>query len=201
MQGYAVLFISHDKIKTITRIDGTTYDKIVPTVSDSINNIVKNMSDLIAYCYQDANDNERYMILRSLDGTVEAGSRFQYMEPKILLGYQSLVDALNRAIDAEEKNNGAGAVTLEKRQVKEVKELDFDELMKEFNDIIVNIPGSSDISQSTPEGKRFAEYWQPRISEIIAKYLGSGKKVSQCTRSQVEQLSLIVDELNDITKA
>ena len=201
MQGYAVLFISHDKIKTITRIDGTTYDKIVPTVSDSINNIVKNMSDLIAYCYQDANDNERYMILRSLDGTVEAGSRFQYMEPKILLGYQSLVDALNRAIDAEEKNNGAGAVTLEKRQTKEVKELDFDELMKEFNDIIVNIPGSSDISQSTPEGKRFAEYWQPRISEIIAKYLGSGKKVSQCTRSQAEQLSLIVDELNDIIKA
>jgi hypothetical protein len=201
MQGYAVLFISHDKVKTITRIDNTTYDKIVPTVSDSINNIVKNMSDLIAYCYQDAADNERYMILRSLDGTVEAGSRFQYMEPKIPLGYDHLVEALNRAIDAEEKNNGSGAVTSEKRTVKEVKELNFDDLMAQFNSLVINIPGSSDTQKTTEEGKRFAEYWQPRISEIIAKYLGTGKKVSQCTRSQVEQLSLIVDELNDLVKA
>lgn len=201
MQGYAVLFISHDKIKTITRIDGTTYDKIVPTVSDSINNIVKNMSDLICYCYQDAIDNERYMILRSLDGTVEAGSRFQYIAPKIPLGYNHLVEALNEAIDAEAANNGAGAVTSEKRVIKEVKELDFDDLMSQFNNIVANIPGSSDLQKTTEEGKKFAEYWQPRIAEIISRYLGSGKKVSQCTRSQVEQLSLIVDELKEIVKA
>lgn len=201
MQGYAVLFISHDKIKTITRIDGTTYDKIVPTVSESINNIVKNMSDIISYCYQDAADNERYMILRSLDGTVEAGSRFQYMEPKIPLGYNSLVEALNKAIDAEEKNNGSGAVSNEKRAVQEVKELDFDELMNKFNTTIANIPGSSDVQKTTAEGAKFAEYWQPRIAEVISKYLGTGKKVSQCTRSQVEQLSLIVDEVEDLVSA
>lgn len=201
MQGYAVLFISHDKTKTITRIDGTTYDKIVPTVSESINNIVKNMSDIIAYCYQDAADNERYMILRSLDGTIEAGSRFQYMDAKIPLGYTNLVDALNKAIDAEEKNNGAGAVTSERRVQKEVKELDFDELMSQFNNLIANIPGSTDIQKTTAEGKKFAEYWQPRISEIIAKYLGSGKKISQCTRSQVESISLIVDELSELVNA
>lgn len=200
MQGYAVLFISHDKIKTITRIDGTTYDKIVPTVSDSINNIVKNMSDIIAYAYQDATDNERYMILRSLDGTIEAGARFQYMEPKIPLGYQSLVEALNRAIDAEEKNNGTGAVTSEKVKQIEVKELDFDKLMEEFNNIIINIPGSSDTVQNTEEGKQFAEYWVPRITEITNKYLGTGKKVTQCTRNQAEQLSLIIDELNELVK-
>lgn len=200
MQGYAVLFISHDKVKTINRIDGTSYDKIVPTVSDSINNIVKNMSDIIAYCYQDAADNERYMILRSLDGTVEAGSRFQYMEPKIPLGYTHLVEALNKAIDAEEKNNGSSAVVNEKRQVKEVKELNFDELMQKFNNLIANIPGSSDVNKTTAEGTKFAEYWQPRISEIISKYLGTGKKVSQCSRAQVEQLSSIVDELEDLIK-
>lgn len=201
MQGYAVLFISHDKVKTITRIDNTTYDKIVPTVSDSINNIVKNMSDLIAYCYQDAADNERYMILRSLDGTVEAGSRFQYMEPKILLGYNHLVDALNKAIDAEEQNNGSGAVTSKKKVATPIKELDFDDLMARFSTIVANIPGSSDIKQETEEGKQFANYWQPRVTEIIERYLGAGKKVSQCTRSQVEQLSLIVDELEEITQA
>lgn len=201
MQGYAVLFISHDKIKTITRIDGTTYDKIVPTVSDSINNIVKNMSDIISYCYQDATDNQRYMVLRSLDGTIEAGSRFQYMEPKIPMGYTHLVDTLNRAIDAEEKNNGAAAVSDTRRTPQEVKELDFDDLMSQFNNIVANIPGSSDIQQTTEDGKKFASYWQPRISEIITKYLGNGKKISQCTRSQVESISLIVDELNELIGA
>lgn len=200
MQGYAVLFISHDKVQTITRIDNTTYDKIVPTVSSSINNIVKNMSDIIAYCYQDATDNERYMILRSLDGTVEAGSRFQYMVPKIPLGYDHLVEALNKAIDEEEKNNGSDAV-VEKRTETVIKELNFDDLMSQFNTLVANIPGSSDLQKTTDEGKRFAEYWQPRISEIIQKYLGVGKKVSQCTRAQVEQLSLIVDELEEMVKA
>ena len=44
LQGYAVLFISHDKEKVITRQNGTEYTKIVPTVSDSINNIVKRLT-------------------------------------------------------------------------------------------------------------------------------------------------------------
>ena len=159
------------------------------------------MSDIISYCYQDAADNQRYMVLRSLDGTIEAGSRFQYMEPKIPMGYSHLVDALNRAIDAEEKNNGAAAVSDTRRAPQEVKELDFDDLMSQFNNIIANIPGSSDLQQTTEEGKKFATYWQPRISEIIAKYLGNGKKISQCTRSQVESISLIIDELNELIGA
>ena len=72
--------------------------------------------------------------------------------------------------------------------------------MKEFNEIVANIPGSTDLNQSTPEGKHFIEYWAPRITEITVKYLGTGKKVSQCTRAQVEQLSLIVDELLELVK-
>lgn len=199
MEGYAVLFISHDKTEEVTRPDGTKYNKVVATVSSAINNIVKNMADIIAYGYFDPATQERYMMLRSLDGMADVGCRFQYIAPKIPFGYQSLVDALNAAIDEEEKHAGPNAVTKE-RVVYENKELDFDELIKEFNNIIANIPGSTDITQSTDEGKQFVEYWVPRITEITARYLGTGKKVAQCTRAQVEQLSLIIDDLKEVVK-
>ena len=197
MEGYAVLFISHDKTEEVTRPDGTKFNKIVPTAQSSLNNIIKNMADIIAYGYFDPMTQERYMMLRSLDGMVDVGCRFQYIAPKIPFGYQPLVDALNAAIDKEEEMGGKVVAT---KVQEETKELDFDALMKEFNEIVMNIPGSSDINQSTPEGKQFLEYWAPRITEITVKYLGTGKKVSQCTRAQVEQLSLIVDELKDLVK-
>lgn len=157
------------------------------------------MADIIAYGYFDPITQERYMLLRSLDGMADVGCRFQYIDPKIPFGYQPLVDALNRAIDKEEEIAGSGAVTAEKR-TDNTRELDYDVLMKEFSDIIANIPGSSDTTSETEEGKQFISYWVPRITEITNKYLGTGKKVSQCTRAQVEQLSLIVDEMKELVK-
>ena len=72
--------------------------------------------------------------------------------------------------------------------------------MAEFNSIIANIPGSSDQTGETKEGKEFKEYWMPRIVQITDRYLGKGKKVSQCNREQVEALSLIVDDMKELVK-
>lgn len=197
MEGFAVLFISHDKTEEITRLDGTKYNRIVPTPPSSANNIIKNMADLIIYGYFDPITQERYMMLRSIDGMVDVGSRFQYIEPKIPFGYQSLVDAINTAIDKEEEMGGK---VVDSKTLEKTKDLDFDELMDKFSKIISDIPGSKDTNQSTEEGKHFIEYWAPRITEITNKYLGTGKKVSQCTRAQVEQLSLIIDEISEMIK-
>ena len=193
LQGYAVLFISHDKEKVITRQNGTEYTKIVPTVSDSINNIVKNMSDIIAYGYQAPESEDRFMILRS-DGSIEAGTRFPYMESKIPFGYQYLVEALNKAIDEEEKHIGSQAVTSEKIIRPVTKELDFDDLINEFNNLV------NSLIEKVGEDN-FKQYWAPRIVEITEKYLGKSKKVNNCTRDQVEQLSLIVYELKDVIQS
>ena len=197
MEGYAVLFISHDKTEEVTRPDGSKFNKIVPTAQSSLNNIIKNMADIIAYGYFDPVSQERYMMLRSFDGMVDVGCRFQYIEPKIPFGYKPLVEALNAAIDKEEEMGGK--VVASKIQ-ETTKELDFDALMKEFNNIVANIPGSIDAKGETEDGKKFQEYWVPRITEITTKYLGPGKKVVQCTRAQVEQLSLVVDELKELIK-
>ena len=80
------------------------------------------------------------------------------------------------------------------------KELFTDKIEKEFGDIIANIPGSSDHNQETDAGKKFSEYWQPRISQIIERYLGKGKKIKDATRDQVEAIDLILTDLKDLIK-
>lgn len=186
--GYAVLFISHDKDKTFKRQDGTEYNQIVPTLSNSYNEIIKNMVDIYGYAHLVIKEGVpgRALTLRSLDGTVDCGSRFRYMQPEISFSYNSLVDALNQSIDREAEHAGKQFVTDERNTSTSYEELDFDALYKECSEMLKSIP---------PEKK---DYYRPRIEEIIGRNLGKGKKISQITRNQVEQLSLIVYDLREL---
>ena len=185
MEGYAVLFISHAKDKEFKNPDGTSYNKIVPTASSSINEIVKGMCDIIAYGYQEMGTNNRLMVLRS-DGSIEAGSRFTYIDSVIPFGYQHLIDAINRAIDEEERQVGEDAVTNERREEPKFKMLSYEELQDEFMKI------ASDKMEAN------AAFYQPKIVHLVETYLGRGKKFSEATYEQVEQMSLIIDELRDL---
>ena len=185
MEGYAVLFISHAKDKEFKNPDGTSYNKIVPTASSSINEIVKGMCDIIAYGYQEMGTNNRLMVLRS-DGSIEAGSRFTYIDSVIPFGYQHLIDAINRAIDEEERQAGPDAVTDERRAEPKFKMLSYEELQEEFMKIV------SDKMEVN------AEFYQPKIVHLVETYLGRGKKFSEATYDQVEQMSLIIDELKEL---
>lgn len=184
-QGIAVLFISHDKEKTFKRQDNTEYTMIVPTISDSMNNIVKNMSDIIAYGYQKFGTEDRFMVLRS-DGAIEAGTRFPYMVREIPFGYEHLVKALNDAIDEEEKHGGKVVETKSHEAVGVT--LDYDEIMGRFNVCAGKLT------------EKDAEKYGPMIVEIVERHLGTGKKMSECTRNQVEAMALIVDEVETLTK-
>lgn len=186
--GYAVLFISHDKDKTFTRQDGTQYNQIVPTLGNSYNLIIKDMVDIYCYAHTIIKDGEskRVLTLRSLDNTIDCGSRFKYMIPEINFSYDSLVEALNNAIEEEAKHTGKEFVTEERNTNNVNTELNFDSSLKEFNDLIQSIP------------KEKMDYYAPRITEITDKYLGKGKKVFNATRDQVEQLSLIVFDLKEL---
>ena len=186
--GYAVLFISHDKDKTFKRQDGTEYNQIVPTLSNSYNEIIKNMVDIYGYAHLVIKEGVpgRALTLRSLDGTVDCGSRIRYMQPEISFSYNSLVDALNQSIDREAEHAGQEFITEERNTSTSYEELDFDALYKECSEMLKSIP---------PEKK---EYYRPRIEEIVGRNLGKGKKISQITRNQVEQLSLIVYDLREL---
>lgn len=132
----------------------------------------------------------------------EAGSRFKYTPAYIDLSYDNLVKSISDALDKQMEEDGSSLFT-DKREnlhIDTTSTLDFDELMKEFNNIIANIPGSTDPKAETEDGKKFKEYWQPRIAQCIEKYLGKGKRISNATRDQVEAIDLIITELKDILK-
>jgi hypothetical protein len=131
-----------------------------------------------------------------------AGSRFKYTPDYIDFSYTELCKAIGEAIDKQAAEDGTKYFTDTKSNlyVDTTVNLDFDALMKEFSEIIANIPGSSDAKGETEEGIKFKEYWQPRISQTIERYLGKGHKMKDATRDQVEAIDLIVTELKDITK-
>ena len=187
--GYALFFISHSKDKVFKREDGTEYNQIVPTLSNSYNEIIKDMADIYAYAHQVRNENGEVNVkltLRSMDGSSDTGCRFKYIVPEINFTYQALVDALNDAIDKEAKMTNNQFVTDGKDEVQESVELNFDDLMEEFGKLIQSIPTEK------------MEYFAPRITEITNKYLGKGKKVANATRDQVEQISLIIFDLKEL---
>ena len=180
--GYAVCFISHSTDKTFKRKDGTEYNQMVPTAQRSVNEIVKGMADI--YACADIVNGERRLILRSLDGTVDTGCRFKYIEPEIPFTYNDLVDALNKAIDKEAAETQNKFITTERARDTIAPTYDYDALMNEFQQITGNL-----MRENPGNG--------PKITEIVDKYLGKGKKVSETTRDQAEFINLIVDEMKD----
>ena len=187
--GYALFFISHAKDKTFKKENGTEYNQVVPTLSTSYNEIIKDMADLYAYAHQVRNEETGEvsvkLTLRSMDGTADTGSRFKYIVPEIDFTYDALVQALNDAIDKEAKMTNNKFVTDERYETENI-ELNFDDLMLQCQSYIESIP------------KEKMEYYAPRITEIINKYLGKGKKLANATRDQVEQISLIVFDLKEL---
>lgn len=191
--GYAVYFISHEKEGAFKRQDGTEYTLIKPSVQSTYNSIVENMADLYGYMHPVMTDEgaQVKITMRSTDGTIKAGGRFKYIQPEIDGNYDALVAALNAAIDKEAEMSGEQFVTDAKAEYKVAAELNYDALMDEFDAAIAKI-------QANASEDDFNNKWSPIISQIIERYLGKGKKLSSCTRDQVEMLSMIVTEIKEL---
>ena len=194
--GYGIVLISHATDKTFTDEQGKQYNKIVPTLDKRANNIVSRMADIIGYSriVSDAEGNESTKLFMRGTSRFEAGSRFKYTPPFIDFTYEALVNAIGEAIDKQAEVDGNKELFTDKREnayFDTTSSLDFDELMTEFNDKIKSI-----VTEVGEE--KFKEYWQPRITEIIERYIGKGNKVNDMNRDQIEQLDLIVSDLKDL---
>lgn len=189
--GYAVYFISHDKDKEFTRKDGTKYNQVVPTCSSSFNNIAKNAADVYAYAekYTDESGLAKVrLILRSVDNSVDTGSRFKYIVPSVDMSYEALKQAINDAIDKEAAENNNQFVTDEREKGTVQKSYDFEGLISEFNEMTMAM------MEEDPA------FYQPRIIDIVTRILGPGKKVNEATIQQVELIAEIIEELKSIKK-
>ena len=187
--GYAVFFISHCKDKVFKTEEGIEYNQVIPSCPSSFNNIAKDMADIYAYAkkYKDKETGTAKvkLILRSVDNSVDTGSRFKYIDPEVPMDYNALVEALNKAIDVEAKMYDNKYVTDERNVESVKKELDYDSLIAEFSDITMKL-----MTKDAPS-------YGPKITYIVEKYLGKGKKVSESSIAQVELIDLIVAEIKD----
>lgn len=185
--GYAVVFISHDKEKTIAPQNAKEYQQIGSSMQSSALSIIENMSDIIGYAHPKVTGNGTRMVLtlRSNDNSIRCGCRFKHIRPEIDFTYQALTDALNEAIDREAAETNNQFVTDERQATVIVKEYDYDALMAEFQDIAGQLM------------ERAAATNGPKIIQIIEKYLGKGKKITETTRDQAEFVYLIVTEIKE----
>ena len=192
---YGLVLISHSVDKTFTDEQNREFNQIVPTLGNKPRNIVSRMCDIIGYSrsVQEADGtNSTKLFMRGTPRYV-AGSRFKYTPDYINFSYNDLVKAIGDAIDQQMAEDGAEYFTDERNNLYKatMKELDFDELIGEFDSIIKSLA-------ETAAEEEFVNYWQPRIVQITDKYLGKGMKVSCCSRDQVEALDLIVTDLKEL---
>ena len=191
--GYGIILISHETDKVFKDESGTEYNKIVPTLDKRANNIIARMADIIGYSRTVTDSNGKDKTLLFMRGTqrFEAGSRFKYTPDYIEFTYNDLVNAIADAIDKQAAEEGESLFTNERENAyfNTSTPLDFDQLMTEFKERI---------EKFSKDEEKMDTYYAPRITQIVETYLGKGKKVSEINRDQVEQLSLIVDDLRSL---
>ena len=98
------------------------------------------------------------------------------------MSYKNLIDALNEAIDKEAVETAGQFVTDERIVAPVEVSYDYEALMGEFQDLVGQL-----MSRGTTNG--------PKITAVVEKYLGKGKKVSDTTPEQAEFVSLIVSDI------
>lgn len=185
--GYAVFFIGHDKKDVETNKSGEVISSTIrPALSNSTKTVISGMADIYGYAHQKNVGEMSTLTLRCTDGSIECGSRFKYLPEEITTNYHELVKALQEAIDKEAAENDNKYVTDEKIKVAVAPVFNFEELMKEFQNLVKDLMTKD---QSNAH----------KITAIVEQYLGKGRKVNDCTSDQAEQISLIVSDLKELS--
>ena len=180
--GYAVFFIGHDKLEQIDNPDGTKTSKIRPSLSNSTKTVIAGMADIYGYSHQKNVNEMSVLTLRDPSGIVECGCRFKYIPNEITMSYKNLENAINDAIDKEASETNNMFVTTERIVAPVEVSYDYDALMAEFQDLVGQL-----MSTGTTNA--------PKITTIVEKYLGKGKKVSDTTPEQAEFIDLIINDI------
>lgn len=187
---YGLILISHSTDKTFKDEEGNEYQQIVPTLDKRGRLICERTCDIIGYSTAvntEENGIQTRLFMRGTPRYV-AGSRFKYIPNSIEFSYDNLVNAIANAIDEQAKETGGKFVTNEATQVV-TKDIvyDFDKLKDEFQELVGELMSKNQSNAA-------------KITSIVDKYLGKGKKVGDCTPEQAEQIDLIVHDLELLIK-
>lgn len=192
--GFGILFIAHSKEKPTEMRDeeGNTINAMAPDLPNQCYTIINSIVDIIGSLQEQMNadgTSERYLYTRSTP-TVFAGSRYQYLAPKIKFGYQELVDAIGDAIDmAVEKD---GAEVTDHTEIAQIKARSFSDTMAEAREVWEEY-----LSLAKTDEDREQRFNVMR--DIIRRVFGSEDfKLSAAVPSQADLVELFIDEIKEL---
>ena len=188
---YGLVLISHSQDVTLKDQKGEEYQQMMPTLDKRGRLVCERTCDIIGLTRPVKQEDGRTvtkMFLRETPRYV-AGSRFRYTPDVIDLSYDNLVNAIKDAIDKEAAETGNQYVTATKSNLFIENEVtyDFDAMKAEFDDLVNELMKKDVQNRSV-------------IVKVVSEYLGTGKKVSECTENDATQLDLILKELRKHNK-
>lgn len=192
--GFGILFIAHSKDKTTEMQDeeGNPITAVCPDLPNQCYTIINSIVDVIGYLQVQMNPDgtsERYLYTRSTP-TIFAGSRYQYLAPKIKFGYKELVDAIGDAIDKAVELDGAEVT--DNTEIAQIKARPFNEIMEDAKRIWNGY--LSAVSTDEEKDQRLKI-----MKDIIKRVFGTEDfKLSQAVPSQGDLVELFIDEMNNI---
>ena len=176
---YTVVFIGHEQEK-----DGKMYPKGDKRSVDP----VKDFVDYVIYLKSNGVDDEGRVIPSSayLAETSEffARSRFDTTPTYLpVWSAEALEEAVNIGIEGKEKESGVKAVSYEEQKAQNTSvSYDYDEVMDKLQEVGQKFAGAGKMDE---------------LTEIVEETLGRGKKVSECTKKQLDAMVIILDNLQD----
>ena len=191
--GFGILFIAHSKDKPteMRNEEGEAITAVCPDLPNQCYTIINSIVDIIGYLQVQMNPDgtsERFLYTRSTP-TIFAGSRYQYLAPKIKFGYQELVDAIGDAIDmAVEKD---GAEVTDHTEIAQIKDRPFQEVMAEAKEVWVKYLETGNADEK--------DQHLMIMKDIIKRVFGSEDfKLSQAVPSQSSLVEYFIDEVKQL---
>ena len=192
--GFGILFIAHSKDKPteMRNEDGEAITAVCPDLPNQCYTIINSIVDIIGYLQVQMNPDgtsERYLYTRSTP-YVFAGSRYQYLAPKIKFGYQELVDAIGDAIDKAVELDGAQVT--DHTEIAQIKDRPFQEVMGEAREIWGKYLGAATTEEEKDQHLMI-------MKDIIKKVFGTEDfKLSQAVPSQSSLVEYFIDEVKQL---
>ena len=191
--GFGILFIAHSKDKPteMRNEDGEAITAVCPDLPNQCYTIINSIVDIIGYLQVQMNPDgtsERFLYTRSTP-TIFAGSRYQYLAPKIKFGYQELVDAIGDAIDMAVERDGAQVT--DHTEIAQIKDRPFQEVMTEAKEVW--------IKYLEVGGEEEKDQHLMIMKDIIKRVFGSEDfKLSQAVPSQSSLVEYFIDEVKQL---
>lgn len=185
MMGLGIILVAHSARRVEKQSDESEIEFFSPDLDKRCYSIVNQLVDIIGYIdvrFKEDGTSERFLYTRRTP-TVMAGSRWKYLDPVIPFGYQELVDAIGRAIDRSEKEDGA--VVVEKQTPIQNIERSYDDIAAEARELW---------QKAVSKDEKNAE----KIMDIVEKIFGQKMKLSNITPAQRDLYELVVVEMRDL---